>query len=176
MQIWHAQVEIPKYVPTQIQVEIQKQKPPHCAAKRATLLQRIKIKESFILSIFEHFLTMLQFGALQECYIFVMTSIIYMKLFIIVLFQCAFMNRLLAASAWPNLVTPRTAPPTSIMRSLLFAKYCRVLQNTAGYCKILQNTAGYFKILQNTANFAGWQDLAGFRRGQTWPWNLSSST
>ena len=21
----------------------------------------------------------------------------------------------------------------------------------------------------------GWQDLAGFRRGQTWPWNLSSS-
>ena len=22
---------------------------------------------------------------------------------------------------------------------------------------------------------AGWQDLAGFRRGQKWPWNLSSS-
>ena len=22
---------------------------------------------------------------------------------------------------------------------------------------------------------SGWQDLAGFRRGQTWPWNLSSS-
>ena len=78
---------------------------------------------------------------------FVMISIIYnLKWFVVVLFQCAFMNRLLAASAWPNLVTPRTAPPTSIMSP------CS-LQNTAGYCKIMQNTAEYCKILQNTAEY-----------------------
>ena len=31
------------------------------------------------------------------------------------------------------------------------------------------------KYMHRSDTSAGWQDLAGFRRGQKWPWNLSSS-
>ena len=33
----------------------------------------------------------------------------------------------------------------------------------------------HFNTRQTVHCLTGWQDLAGFRRGQKWPWNLSSS-
>ena len=60
--------------------------------------------------------------------------------------------------------------------------YCGQTQNSGPrpvlelwYCEIVILRYHLICLILPVWKRAGWQDLAGFRRGQKWPWNLSSS-
>ena len=63
--------------------------------------------------------------------------------------------------------------------SLLLMTTMIIVHLFGQYLKRMTESSRQFKImvekLAPVMERSGWQDLAGFRRGQTWPWNLSSS-